>query len=92
MSTQVEVSRGGESPLMIHLVTIGSVAPLSSSTSTTTSYATPNGVMRVPRTAACGSRARIWSCSYRQSRAVMPSADSNTRALCWPRSWAGSSA
>jgi hypothetical protein len=61
MSTQVDVRRGGPSPSMIHVVTTGFVAPLRPSTISTTSYVTPNGVIRVERTAASGSAARIAS-------------------------------
>jgi hypothetical protein len=46
---------------MIHVATTGFVAPLRPSTITTTSYVTPTGVIRVERTAAYGSAARIAS-------------------------------
>ena len=62
MSTHVVMSRGGASPAMSHAVTTGKVAPSRPLIDTTTSYVTPNGAIRVDRTGASGSAARIWSC------------------------------
>jgi mannitol-specific phosphotransferase system IIBC component len=61
MSTQLYVRRGGPSASTIQVLTTGLVAPLSPSTITTTSYVTPNGVMRVDRTVASGNAPRIAS-------------------------------
>jgi len=59
MSTQVDVSRGGPPLSTIHVVTTGCVAPLSPSIEVTTSYATPNGVIRVERTERRGEHPRF---------------------------------